>query len=853
MENRITRFLMSSLVLLSVFCVVVFSVQAVWNSSMGADALTEIGVVYMSGISKQVSAHFDTTMELRLSQVSELVDAVPPQRAQDPAAMRVSLGYISRARGFEYLAFYTEDGQFEMIYGPQLDLRLASSFQAALHRGEEQVGAGMDINGREAVLLAVPAAYATQSGQPSLALVAGMPTQSLNERLTVNMDRSMTDYSIIRRDGSMIIRGGGTEDTVSYFDRARDLYHPLDGRNAEEFVASMQKAMDARENFASQVHLNSGRWHIYCSPLPDSSWYLLLYMPYNTLDQTIARLGFRWTLVSLGGCILVLGLLLVVFFQYFRMTRQQVRELDEARRSADNARRTAERASQAKSEFLSNMSHDIRTPMNGIMGMTTVAIANLGDTAQVRSCLKKINISSRHLLGLLNDMLDMSKIERGELGVNTEPVSLRKTVSSLLPMLQPQILEKRQDFHIYTRNIPYENVLSDTVRLTQILLNLLGNAIKFTPEEGSIQLQIYQEPSPRGDAYIRTHLVVEDNGVGMEPELQERIFEAFVRSDTARVQRAAGTGLGLTITKHVIDRMEGDIQVESAPGQGSRFHVILDLEKVNAQELDQPLPAKNVLVVDGDSRIRDTAVEMLASIGLPAEGAPDAAAGVAMDRERRERGEDGYQIVLLDWDLPEAALTLRKLKVPLLALYTGDWSEVEDAARQAGFAGCVSKPLFRSGLYYGLRRYVQDSAEPAPVQEEPADFTGRRVLLAEDNELNYEIASELLQELGMEVDWAPDGQVCVEKFMQSPPDWYDIVLMDLRMPQMSGFEAARAIRHMSRDDAGRIPIIAVSADAFYDDIQRCLDSGMDAHTAKPIDIGEVSRLMGKYLRQKRGQ
>ena len=498
MENRITRFLMSSLVLLSVFCVFVFSVQAVWNSSMGADALTKIGVVYMSGISQQVSAHFGTTMELRLSQVSELVDAVPPQRAQDPTVTRVSLGYIARARGFEYLAFYTEDGQFEMIYGPQLDLRLASSFQAALHRGEEQVGAGMDVNGREVVMLAVPARYAAQNGQTSLALVAGMPTQSLNKRLTVNMDRSMADYSIIRRDGSMIIRGGGLEETDNYFDHARQRYYPLDGRDVEEFVTDMQRAMDTEANFISQVQLDSGRWHIYCSPLPDSGWYLLLYMPYNTLDQTIASLGFRWTLVSLGGCILVLSLLLLVFFKYFRMTRQQVRDLDEARRSADRARRTAERASQAKSEFLSNMSHDIRTPMNGIMGMTSVAIANLGNTAQVRSCLKKINISSRQLLGLLNDMLDMSKIERGELGVNMEPVSLYKTVSSLLPMLLPQTTEKKQDFRIYTRNIPHENVLSDTVRLTQILLNLLGNAIKFTPRGGASSCRSTRSRPPRG-------------------------------------------------------------------------------------------------------------------------------------------------------------------------------------------------------------------------------------------------------------------------------------------------------------------------------------------------------------------
>lgn len=301
MENRITRFLLSSLVLLSVFCVCVFSVQAVWNSSMGADALTDIGIVYMSGISQQVSAHFGTTMELRLSQVSELVDAVPPERTQNSAIMRVSLSYVARARGFEYLALYTQDGQFEMIYGPQLDLQLANSFQTALHRGEEQVGAGLDVDGREVVMLAVPAAYIAQDGRPSLALVAGLPTQSLNETLSVNMDRSMVDYSIIRRDGSIIVRGGGLEDADNYFDYARSLYSPLDGQDVQQFVSGMQNAMDLQTVFTGQVQAAGSRGHVYCSPLPDSGWYLLLYLPYNTLDQTIASLGFRWTLVSLGA------------------------------------------------------------------------------------------------------------------------------------------------------------------------------------------------------------------------------------------------------------------------------------------------------------------------------------------------------------------------------------------------------------------------------------------------------------------------------------------------------------------------------------------------------------------------
>ena len=688
MENRITRFLMTSLALLSVFCIFVFSVQAVWNSSMGANAITDIGIIYMSGISKQVSAHFGTTMELRLSQVAGLVDAVPPQRSPDPAVTRISLPHIARARGFEYLAFYTDEGEFDMIYGPQLDLRLADSFRTSLYRGEEQVGAGWDENGMEVVLL------------------------------------------------------------------------------------------------------------------------------------------------------------LLVFFQYFRMTRQQVRDLDEARR-------TAERASQVKSEFLSNMSHDIRTPMNGIMGMTAVAIANLNNTSQVRSCLKKINISSRHLLGLLNDMLDMSKIERGALGIRTESVSLEKTISGLLPLVRPQTQEKGQIFNVYTRNIPYENVLSDTVRLTQILLNLLGNAIKFTPAGGEIQLLLYQEPSPKGGAYIRTHMVVKDNGAGMSPELQEKIFEPFVREDSTRVRKAAGSGLGLTITKHIVNAMDGMIEVASAPGQGSAFHVTLDLEKTHVQEPELRLPERNVLVIDPDGQIRDAALEMLSSIGLQAEGAADAAAGLALGLARRERGQP-YQIVLLDWEPPEEASvrTLRQLGVPILALYCGDWSEAEDDAQAAGIAGCAAKPLFRSALYYSLRQYAADGIPlQEPEQEEQMDFTGRRVLLAEDNELNYEIASELLQEMGMEVDWAENGHVCVDKFQQSAVNWYDIVLMDLRMPMMSGFEAAQAIRRLPRADAEEIPIIAVSADAFYDDVQRCLACGMNDHTPKPIDMGEISRLMEKYMRR----
>ena len=850
MGNKITQFLISGVLLISVFCVIVFSVQSIWSSDMGADAITDIGVIYMSGISEQVAAHFGTTMELQLSQVAGLVDAVSPEHQSDLPAMRVSLSYLARARGFKYLAFYTEDDRFEMVYGADLQL-YAEAFRQAMHRGVEQVGAGQDSDGNPVVMVSVPARYPLSDGDNGIALVAGLPAGYLNRTLRENTGKSMANFSIVRRDGSFIIHGKEMADSSNYFERAALLYQPVAGGTGEQLVSEMKDAMEKNQDYTCQVQMDGSRWHLYCSPLPDSDWYLVLYLPYSsTIDVTIDSLGRRWMLVSLGGCCLILGVLMLGFLKYFRMTRQQVHELDEAKQNADYARESAERASQAKSEFLSNMSHDIRTPMNGIMGMTTVAIANIENTPQVRSCLKKINLSSRHLLSLLNDILDMSKIERGEMQVHFEPVSLKEIVCNLLPLIQAQIEEKQQSFHIYTENVLFENLLGDTVRITQILLNLLGNAVKFTPEGGDIRLLIDQEDSPRGSAFIRTHLVVMDTGIGIKPELQERIFDAFVREDHARVQRAAGSGLGLTITKHVVDAMQGSISVDSTPGKGSTFHVTLDLEKAHAQELSQQLPKRNVLVVDSDPQIRETAVKMLTSIGLYAESVENAeqAAGAAKTRD------EAFHFILLNGNQEECLHAVQKLhevtQAPVLLLYAGEWSEIEAWARPAGITGCVTLPLFRSGLYYGLRKYIQESVPPEePKSQTQMDFTGVRVLLAEDNELNYEIACELLEDIGLEVDWAENGQICVDKFMASVPGWYDIVLMDLRMPQLSGFEAARMIRSAKRTDAEHIPIIAVSADAFYDDIERCLECGMNDHTPKPFDIDEVSRLIGKHIRQ----
>ena len=520
------------------------------------------------------------------------------------------------------------------------------------------------------------------------------------------------------------------------------------------------------------------------------------------------------------------------------------------------AKHEADRANRAKSEFLSNMSHDIRTPMNAIVGMTAIAASNFENTAIVHDCLRKITLSSRHLLGLINDVLDMSKIESGRLSLNIDIVSLREVMEGLVGIVQPQVRAKKLRFDIRIHDILAERVYSDNVRLNQVLLNLLSNALKFTPLGGSVAVSLYQERSPLGDGHVRTHIHVKDTGIGMTEEFQKRIYDSFSREPNARVHRIEGTGLGMAITKYIVDEMKGTIELRSKPDRGSEFHITLDMERVDMQEEDMVLPDWSILVVDDDEELCRSAASSLMELGIQAEWVQDGQSAVQMSVRRHEQGQD-YHMVLLDWEMPgmnglETARELRRHlgeDVPILLISAYDWSEIEEEARLAGITGFISKPLFKSTLFYELKRFVEEDAEPGGLQEEPAvpDWKGKRILLAEDNELNWEVASTLLQEYGFDLDWAENGQVCVDMFRESSVRYYDVVLMDIRMPVMNGYEAARSIRAMDRPDAD-IPIIAMTADAFSEDIQKCLDSGMNAHIAKPLDMKEVLRMLQKYLR-----
>ena len=621
----------------------------------------------------------------------------------------------------------------------------------------------------------------------------------------------------------------------------------------QQFVEELQEAMRTDSDYSAMFTLVTpdDRRQLYASPLPDSQWYLLTFMPYGDLNASISAMSNQAFLVAVGCCFAILVALVLVFLRYFSLNGKQIKELEEAREAA-------EVASRSKGEFLSNMSHDIRTPMNAIVGMTTIALTNIDDQNRVEACLRKIVLSSKHLLGLINDVLDMSKIESGKMILNAELVSLREVMDSMVSIVQPQIKAKRQRFDIFIYDITSENIVCDSVRLNQVILNLLSNAIKFTPEGGAIEVSLHEVESPMGEDYVRILLRVKDTGIGMSEEFQARIFDSFTREDNKRVQKTEGTGLGMAITKYIVDAMGGTIEVTSTQGVGTEFLVTFDFARTDQQEEEMILPDFIMLVVDDDQQLCQSTAKSLQSIGIRAEWTLDGESAVKMVNQHHKTHQD-YHIILLDWKMPgmDGIQTARELRkelgndVPILLLSAYDCSEIEEEARAAGINGFLSKPLFKSTLYYGLKPYIGSATEV--VQEKTAaDFTGRRVLLAEDNELNAEIATELLREMGIELDWAENGQLCADRFAQSPVGYYDAVLMDIRMPVKNGYEATELIRGMDRADAS-IPIIAMTADAFSEDIQRCLDHGMNAHVAKPVDVKEIARVLSRCFEKSGGQ
>ena len=854
MDKRLKRTFAATIAGTLIFCVAALVGITTHMMRQNAKTMDTVADTYMSGICDQIKNHFETLVNMRLTQVNSVLLSMPPESISEiDETVKKQFAQTAEFRGFTHLLLLDIDGGMELFFGDPVEIENRERFIYALNKGETIVTAGVAADGGTYLLYGISVGYPHEEGYPMsngkhcTALVVGVPLSNLEHALQLGLDQSLVFSHVLRSDGTYLINSTGLTDMENCLEWMRYNGEVEGVKDIDDIVSKMAFSLASGTDYSDSVPVEGEARHFFMSPLPYTEWTMLTVMPHGVLDEALSDLGGQRVASSLLCCLVVLLAMLVVYYIYWRFSKWQMQNLEAARAEAEHA-------SHAKSEFLSNMSHDIRTPMNAIIGMTAVATSNINNRDKMMECLRKITLSSKHLLGLINDVLDMSKIESGKLSLNYDLLSLREIMESLVSIVQPQIKSRKQSFNICISKIQTENIYADSVRLNQVLLNLLSNAMKFTPEGGEITVTVAQEDSPKGENYVRTHFWVKDNGIGMTEEFQKKIFDSFVREDNARVRKTEGTGLGMTITKYIVDQYGGTIDLKSELDKGSEFHITLDFERGESQIEDMVLPSWDVLVVDDDEALCRTAVDSLNEIGVHAEWTLDGCTAIDLVKKRHAERRD-YYIVLLDYKMPdmdgiETAREIRRCVgegVPILLMSAYDWSDVEDEAREAGIVGFVSKPLFKSTLYHCLSPFAQPGTEVVDLPAEPVmDFTGKRLLVAEDNELNWEIAYELLTEAGFQLDWAENGQLCVDMFTAAAPGHYDAVLMDLRMPVMNGLEAARTIRAMDREDAKTIPIIAMTADAFSDDIKACLDSGMNGHAAKPLNMQEVLRMLQKY-------
>ena len=536
---------------------------------------------------------------------------------------------------------------------------------------------------------------------------------------------------------------------------------------------------------------------------------------------------------------------------------QQVQKQREQTQALQDALLQAQHANKAKSTFLSNMSHDIRTPMNAIIGFSTIAVSHIDNKDQVMDCLQKVLSSSNHLLSLINDILDMSRIESGKVQIKEQECNISEQVHNLVNIIQPQIKAKQLELFIDTFEVTNEDVIADPLKLNQVFLNLLSNAVKYTPAGGTVTFRIIQKSTFR-HGYGDYTFIVKDNGIGMSPEFVEHIFEPFERESTVTQSGIQGTGLGMAITKNIVEMMNGTLSVESEMGKGSTFTVELGLKLQDTEETEKQikeLEGLRALVVDDDLNTCDSVNKMLKQIGLRSEWTTSGREAVYRAKSAYDEG-DSYHTFIIDGQMPglsgvETAREIRKVigdEVPIIILTAYDWTDIEAEAKTVGVTAFCPKPMFMSDLKAVLlaTNNLLEKQEEVP-EWTLADFSGKRILLVEDNELNREIAQVILEEAGFLVDTAPDGTDAVAIMEKAEENYYDAILMDVQMPVMDGYEATRTIRRLHRKDVQNLPIIAMTANALEEDKEAALKNGMNAHIAKPLDMDIFISVLKKFI------
>ena len=662
-----------------------------------------------------------------------------------------------------------------------------------------------------------------ESGAPQTAvLLRIIPVSELEKKWVFpQSELANAELSIIDSDGDYVLKGYNFKNS-SFFEFYKS-YNTTDPEASGRLFDTITKSTGS----VSMLNSHGEDCVLAHTPITATAgWSLLGLVPEMDLHAKTEN----WLLPGVVSAGLLILFLWDLFYVLQLNKRLQV------------AAREAAQASKAKTDFLSTMSHDIRTPMNAIIGLTAIAGKNLGDVESTGESLRKISLAGNHLLTLINDILDISKVESGKLKLSPLTFSIVETVENLVNISQPMIKEKNIEFSFHINQIEKEYLYADQLRLNQIYINLLSNAIKYTEPGGRVSVDLREEASDVPGC-IRLVYTVADTGIGMSPEFMANMYQAFSRQTDSRVNSIQGTGLGLAITKQMVDLMGGTIDCQSEQGVGTTFTVVLDIPVADRQRDDMKLEPIDVLIVDDDEVMLQTAVDTLESLGASAEQAHSGLEALGMIEHRHLSGRD-YDVIIVDWKMPglDGPETIRRIRsetgseVPIMLISAYDWSDIEDKAKEAGANGFVSKPLFRSTLYDKINDLIGKESASVEPEDDYSDLQGLHVLIAEDNDINWEIISAMLGMFGITADRAENGRVCVERMQAAAEGSYALIFMDIQMPEMNGLDATRAIRKLEDPWAASIPIVAMTADAFSENVTECLEAGMDGHIAKPVDI-----------------
>lgn len=826
------------------FLIIIFAaiviITLVFNSMLIRSTTYEEGSQHLNELSAQIASSIEKQSRDQWNMLTVFYQYLINSSSDDWTDLDSYIKEKKEDLGFDSLCLVDEDAMY-YDKGKSFSLLWSKEVTEKLLTNKQPIILDNMLSTEGSLIFLIPVEKRIVNGKKICALGVVYNSQNLFDMLNIHAYDGKVMMYIVHQDGVALFRSSQAD--------IIDGYNMINSLEAAEFkrgsLDSLRSNIRSGQQELMTFHLDNEEYYLNYTSVGVDDWQLVTMVPVDVVSGRLMQSSMITFL-----CMFLIGALIVIAFVllYSDSTKKVLRAEAAARKAAESANRS-------KSQFLSNMSHDIRTPMNAIIGMTKIAQDHIEEREKVTDCLKKINLSGQLLVGLINDILDMSKIESGKMVLNKDTASLVELMQNLVNITQPAVLQKMQVFNIRLHNIQHENLIFDSLRLNQVMINLLGNAVKFTPEGGSISLDVTEEPAAEEGA-VHLTLKVADSGIGISPEFQKNLFTSFTRERDSKIDKIEGSGLGLAITKMIVTMMEGSISVESELGKGSIFTVEMDLPIADASE-EMTLPEIHVLVADDDADTCRSAAAYLRELGARADVAFGGLEAVKKADAALKTGDD-YQIIFLDWRMSdlEGTDTAREIRsivgeeVPILIISAYDWSGIEKDADEAGINGFIQKPFFKSTIYHNIQKYYLHCNQGQPVAaSEQNVLLGKNILLVDDNAINLEIAEEILSDTGAVVDTARDGREAVERFACSPSGYYAMILMDIQMPVMNGYEATKAIRHMNRADADQVLVFAMTADAFADDIVLAKQVGMNAHFAKPLDMNvilkEITRLIAE--------